>query len=88
MWVDQPHLSNYSHHAIAGAKPCTPGGDASADAHVDEWLASISDTLPGADESKQQISIGANNLVTVVICWRGPQESEDHHFVATAQINL
>jgi type IV pilus assembly protein PilV len=86
MWVDQPNLAQYAHHATAGASPCTPGGAPSGNANVTAWLATLSSALPGADESKQQIAIGANNVVTVTVCWRGPQETQDHNFVATAQI--
>jgi len=87
MWADRANLATYAHYATAGATACTPAGAASINANVISWLADVQSFLPGAASNRLQIAIGANNVVTVTICWQGPQESSPHNFVATAQIN-
>jgi type IV pilus assembly protein PilV len=47
----------------------------------------VAGNLPGATPARQQIAIGANNVVTVTICWQKPGETIPHNYVGMAQIN-
>lgn len=86
MWSDQANLASYAHNPT-GAAVCSPTAAASAYANVTNWLANVSAALPGATSGIQQITIdAATNLVTVRICWQGPQDTRAHNFVARAQI--
>ena len=93
MWAENPaNLPSYAHNATT-AGLCNFGGGASGNANVVAWLGSASTpgtvvgTLPGATAAMQQISIGANNFVTVTICWQRPGENAPRNFVGLAQIN-
>ncbi|NNM68404.1 MAG: hypothetical protein HKM00_00265 [Gallionella sp.] len=85
MWADRFNLASYANYAGAGTT-CSPTGAASGNVNVTNWLTAVA-SLPSALANKQQIVIGANNLVTVTICWQAPQDNAPHNFVATAQIN-
>jgi type IV pilus assembly protein PilV len=88
MWVDRTSLASYAHQATGAA--CSPTGAASANLNVTNWLGSagtlstVVDSLPAATA---QIIIGANNLVTVTVCWRAPQATAPSNHTVTAQIN-
>ncbi|MDD5395525.1 MAG: hypothetical protein PHE17_21080 [Thiothrix sp.] len=90
IWADRPNIASYSNYP--SGIPCNPTGAASTNANVVAWIGSVSQpgtvlgSLPGAAAAKQQIIIGANNVVTVSVCWQAPQETTPHNFVATAQI--
>lgn len=94
MFVDDPAtLAGYAHNATTGVGNCQFSGTASANANVTAWLGdaatlgTVRGSLPGATSALQQIIVGANNLVTVTICWKGPQEATPHQHVAVTQIN-
>lgn len=96
MWADNPtNLAGYAHHPTTAGGACNFGGAASANANVTAWLGdattpapgTVAGNLPGATSARQQIAIGAGNLVTVTICWQGPQEAAPHSFVTAAQIS-
>lgn len=93
MWTENPvNLAAYAHNPTT-AGVCTFGGGASANANVTAWLGNsstygtVAGNLPGGTSIRQQITVGAGNLVTVTICWQGPQEAAPHNYVAVAQIN-
>ena len=93
MWADNPaNLASYAHNAAAGPA-CNSGGGGSSNTNVTAWLGSastpgtVAGNLPGATAARQQISIGANNVVTVTVCWQSPGESVPHNYVGIAQIN-
>ncbi len=93
MWADNPaNLAAYAHNPTTAGN-CNFGGTASTNANVTAWLGNastkgtVTGSLPGATSALQQITIGANNLVTVTICWQGPQETVAHNYVAVAQVN-
>lgn len=86
MWSDRFNLASYAHYT-GGAAVCAPAGAASANAKVTAWLNNVSAALPGAAANRQQIVIGANNLITVRVCWRAPQDTSFHNFEVTSQIN-
>ena len=93
MWGENPvNLAAYAHNPTT-AGTCSFGGGASANANVTAWLGNastlgtVAGNLPGATSAKQQITIGAANLVTVTICWQGPREAVPHNYAAVAQVN-
>jgi len=92
MWADRPNLASYANYAGGGipngGAACSPTGAASTNANVfTNWQTTVQNTLPNALANKQQIFIGASNLVTVTVCWQAPQDKVWHNFAATAQIN-
>jgi type IV pilus assembly protein PilV len=87
MWADRANLGAYANYPNVGATTCAPGGAPSANANVTHWLIDVQNALPGAPANQQQISMGANNIVTVTLCWKASSDSASHNFVATAQIN-
>jgi len=88
MWADRVkadgsnNLGSYAHRT--GGTVCNPSGASSAYGSVTDWLADVTATLPNAPASKQQITVGANNLVTVTLCWQ--TGSTSHNLVVSAQI--
>ena len=92
MWADKASLPTYANYPGPGIA-CAPTGSASTNTNVAGlpagWLATVASTLPNAPSTAQQIVVNAaaNNLVTVTVCWKPPQATTWHNFVATAQIN-
>lgn len=89
MWLDRFNVPMYSLNANAAA--CAPGANASANPVVTTWIADLTDpvnpgSLPGAANLQQQVIIGANNAITVVLCWQSPQDAAPHNFTLTTQI--
>lgn len=91
MWADNPaNLAGYAHRASGSA--CAFSG-ASGNANVVAWVGStttpgtVAGSLPGSTAAMQQIAIGANNAVTVTICWQRPGDATPRNFVGIAQIN-
>ena len=82
MWADRLNVASYAH--LVGGTACSPTGTANTTVATD-WLADVNATLPNAASTKQQIKIGANNLVTVTLCWQ-TGSSSPHNLVVTAQI--
>ena len=80
-------LAGYANYVTTGVGNCTFTGTASANGDVTQWLGTVAGNLPGATAALQQITIGAGNLVTVTVCWKGPQETVPHKHVAVTQIN-
>ena len=85
IWSDRPNIANYN-YGNAGA-PCRTAGAASTNPAVLNWLADVSAALPGATTTLQAVSIGTNNTVTVIVCWKRTQDTDYHHQVTVAQIN-
>lgn len=92
MWADKDNLAAYSLNA--GGARCATGASNTANPNLAAWLQNDVSRLPGNASAasgvqglQQQIVIGANNLVTVTLCWQGPKDANPHNFVATAQIN-
>jgi type IV pilus assembly protein PilV len=93
MWGENPaNLASYQHNATTTA-PCTFSGTASTNANVVAWLGTastpgtVAGNLPSAPATRQQITVGANNAVTVTICWQPPADPLPRSFVGVAQIN-
>ena len=86
MWADRGNLAAYAHYP-GGTGSCTNTGSASANANVTAWIGQVTAALPGATSANQQIVIGANNVVTVTLCWKLPEDATWHNFSERAQIN-
>ncbi len=85
IWSDRLNIANYNHRTTG--TPCQPGGAASTNPAVLDWLAEVAATLPGATSSLQTLAVGANNTVTVIVCWKRAQDVDYHQQVTVAQIN-
>jgi len=81
--VDANFIATYAHHP--GGPACAPAGAASGNARLAEWLASVANTLPGASADRQMVVVGANNVVTVTLCWQVGDDTRQ--FVLQTQIN-
>jgi type IV pilus assembly protein PilV len=92
MWVDRFNVPTYALNA--GTTACATGTNSATNTAMTNWLEGLTDlskpgALPGAANLKQQITVGANNTVTVTICWKSPQEADAtpaHNFTLTTQI--
>ncbi len=89
MWVDRNNLAAYANNPTPTppSPTCNPNSAPSANANVLAWAAKVATSLPGATPAIQQIIIGAGNQVTVQVCWKAPQETSYHKYLATAYIN-
>ena len=67
------------------ARPCASTGTASTYGGVSDWLLDVTNTLPNSTATRQQIIVGANNLVTVGLCWQ-TGNGTPHNLVVSAQI--
>jgi len=77
--------AGFAHHP-EGSAACAPSGTEGTEAAVTEWLAEVAASLPGADSSKQQVTVDTTNgVVVVTICWQ-PQDGRQHRHVVTTQM--
>jgi type IV pilus assembly protein PilV len=53
-----------------GGTACNSNGGAATNASALEWLAEVSDTLPGATAEMQQVVVDAGGQVTIRLCWQ------------------
>lgn len=91
MWVDRPNINSYSNFATSVTPACTPAGTASTYGKTIAWASEVAAALPGATANKQSIvvtTVAGITQVSVMVCWKSPQETETHNFLVTAQINL
>jgi type IV pilus assembly protein PilV len=83
MWATAPRdavtgdltLGGFAHNGNANVCEGTangPGNTGVVQRNVQQWLDSVANALPNATNPRQQISIGADNLVTVSVCWQVP----------------
>ena len=96
MWADRANVTNgnYQHHptTTGPTSNCNFSGAASTLANVTTWTGKVAAALPGAASTKQQIIIdntnpATPNKVTVVVCWKAPQETTWHNYLAITNIN-
>ena len=93
IWIDRSHIDDYAHFQTGSL--CSFTGSASSNVSpwvtpVTGWVIQVTSLLPGAASNKTQIlvsTVGSTKQVKVTVCWKGPQETATHNFVATAQIN-
>lgn len=81
MWADRANLPCYAH------QPAGACSSPASKANLQNWLDNVGSLLPGATASLQQISVDADNQVTVRVKWRAAQDAQTHTFVAVAHIN-
>ena len=86
MWADRSNLATYAYNDTA-ATLCGSASPSTTNARVTNWLNTVSAALPGGKSSIQQIKVGAGNVVTVTVCWQGPQDAGPHNYQVVAQIN-
>ena len=88
LWVNRADLqanpANFAHRP--GGAACVPSGNSAVDADVVVWLGEVNATLPQAGPNNQQIVVGANQAVTITICWQAPGDATPHKHVVTAQL--
>lgn len=89
MWVDRFNVPTYALNA--GNPVCASGSNSTSNAAVTAWLnglknATSQGSLPGAAGYQQQILVEPNNVVTVTLCWKSPQDNGPHNFVLKTQI--
>jgi type IV pilus assembly protein PilV len=88
MWANRGDLqanpANFAHRPAGAA--CAPSGASAVDPDVVAWLAEVDATLPQASAATQQIVVGANQAVTITICWQAPGDTAPHKHVVTAQL--
>ncbi|MDO9071738.1 MAG: type IV pilus modification protein PilV [Rubrivivax sp.] len=71
MLISDPATAASFAHNPGGSTACAPTGAASTNAVVTEWLAEVTDHLPGAAGALQQIVVNAaTGEVTVRLCWQ------------------
>jgi len=81
MWVNRANLASYDY--AGGAAPAV----------LENWIAQVNATLPGAAANPPTIDVGAGNLVTVTVFWQRPVEAgaadppPPHQYLVTASIN-
>jgi type IV pilus assembly protein PilV len=83
MWADRANIASYAFRPTG--TNCSFSGTTTAYAERDAWVTSVTRTLPGATTANQQIIVGANNLITVTICW--VSNTGQHNYSVTTQIN-
>ncbi|MBA2674664.1 type IV pilus modification protein PilV [Ramlibacter sp.] len=73
--------STFNHYATVGAT-CAPGGSASTNAVVTEWLADVTATLPRAQADEQQVIVSGGSTppdeVTIRLCWKNGESDTPH----------
>lgn len=75
MLISDPTTAlSFAHHAT-GTTACNPTGAASANATVTAWLAEVTQQLPNAVSTLQQIVVTAPNEVTVRLCWQNGEDA-------------
>ncbi|MES2830399.1 MAG: type IV pilus modification protein PilV [Pseudomonadota bacterium] len=70
----------------AGGGPTGPGSNSTSNAVVASWESRIAEALPGASAYAQSITIGNGNVVTIMLCWRGPQDTAPRTYTTVSQI--
>jgi type IV pilus assembly protein PilV len=88
MFADQVMAQMWGSDSATLAARFATGGPA-----YNTWAAAVTDDLPGAAAHPPQITVDANNLVTVSIHWSPPDEAKlgtttpiVHNYVSTTQI--
>jgi type IV pilus assembly protein PilV len=87
---DKTTLASFAHNPV-GTTKCAPTAAASTNALVTEWLAEVSQSLPNAASTSQQIIVDtATNQVTVKLCWQNGESSlvsdQNHQLVVSNQV--
>ena len=85
MWADRGNIATYQLNQSA-TKPCATGATAGSNGTVNAWIGRVREALPNVDQYAPKITVGANNVVTVTVCWKTPRDDAPHNHSAVAQI--
>ena len=91
MWTDRSNLASYALNTNAAA--CSTGTNTSTYAPVQNWLLGVqgdvvmAGLLPGSEEVRQRIDVGASNEVTISICWLTPA-GDTRRYVVRSQVRF
>ncbi len=84
-------LATFAHRSDVDACDTAAAGTPSGNALVTDWVSTITTGgvggLPNATDRMQQIVVGADNQVTVTVCWRAPTDVWTRRHVVTTYIN-
>jgi type IV pilus assembly protein PilV len=87
MWTDFTGASTGQYTINANGNNCAfAGGPASA--KTARWIAAVKQALPGATDDSIQVVTGANNLISINICWTPPGADAPRQFSTVTQINM
>jgi type IV pilus assembly protein PilV len=80
MLIADPTTAATFNHRPTGTTACNPGGAASTNAIVTEWLAEVTQAFPNAAADEQQIVVSGTpaNEVTVRLCWQNGINDTPH----------
>lgn len=93
MWTDRTNLASYQLNAAGSACEAASAANSTSYAPLVNWLRYVqgegadAGLLPSASALRQQISVGANNEVTVTLCWKS-SNGEAHRHVTRAQVRF
>lgn len=73
MWSDRANLASYQLNGTSA--DCATGSNSSSNAKVTAWLADMQSVLPQTVGVRQKIAVTSDAMVTVTICWAGPQDA-------------
>jgi type IV pilus assembly protein PilV len=84
---DPATATTFAHHPDTGST-CAPGGAASANALVTDWLAQVAAAFPRASADAQQIVVTGvpANEVTVRLCWKNGENDDVHRLEVTNRV--
>jgi type IV pilus assembly protein PilV len=84
---DPATASTFAHHPDTGST-CAPGGAASTNALVTDWLAQVAAAFPRASADAQQIVVAGvpANEVTVRLCWKNGENDDVHRLEVTNRV--
>jgi type IV pilus assembly protein PilV len=77
--ADRATAATFAHHPN-GTTKCAPGGAASTNPVVTEWLTEVAATFPRVSADEQQIVVSDTTAdeVTVRLCWKNGESDTPH----------
>ena len=77
--ADRATAATFAHHPN-GTTKCAPGGAASTNPVVTEWLTEVAATFPRVSADEQQIIVSGTTAdeVTVRLCWKNGESDTPH----------
>lgn len=89
----QTSLNTFQYNATGSNCSYSGGAADSSNTTLSTWVDSVTTStatrLPGASAAMQQVLVNtaSNNLVTVTVCWRAPNDAQPRRHVMTANIS-
>jgi type IV pilus assembly protein PilV len=87
MWTDYTGASTGQYTINANGNNCVFSGGPSS-AKTARWIAAVKQALPGSTDTSIQVITGANNLISINICWTPPGADSTRQFSTVTQINM